>query len=286
MAIETKQRSAGTAGNVLLVCQVAVFAVGAAAEAIPHYSCTAVMGDMPEQECLLAFEQAGHMQLCGKMANERDDICARKYSKLACQGAIRDHKERCEHNREAFRWRPGVIDDGDLASLGEAAKFGSNFRTAAVDGSPIEDHSYCHTWWTANVGSTESSQDAAANEYRDQGMTYKIEFTSAISGFGAGNDYIATYSYGCTTDATTNFGEVHRFCGCREMWCPIWGWEQNLGAPEGNRYNGYGRSRCYTSKQIFGCWKNVGGSWTLMPGCIHLHTLGISNLPATEQQLF
>jgi len=106
--------------SALLVCLVAVFAVGAAAEAIPHYSCTAVVGDMPEHECSLAFEEQARMQRCKRMADERDQICNGLQSKPACEAATREHQERCEQDRESFRWLGGKQDDDvHPASLGE-----------------------------------------------------------------------------------------------------------------------------------------------------------------------
>merc|ERR1711998_827346 len=83
------------------------FAVGAAAEAILHYSCTAVVGDMPEHECSLAFEEQARMQRCKRMADERDQICNQMQSKPACEAVTREHQERCVQDQESFRWLGG-----------------------------------------------------------------------------------------------------------------------------------------------------------------------------------
>ena len=110
----------------------------------PHYSCTAAVDNLPEHECLLAFEEPARVQVspaccavqwgfahsacfdqrCEKMANDRDVICEQMLSKRACkvtcglfflsftqwwQGATKDHRKSCEQALKSFRWQTGVV---------------------------------------------------------------------------------------------------------------------------------------------------------------------------------
>jgi len=75
------------------------------AQAIPHYSCVALVEDLPNPGCLLAFEKVGHLQLCDEMAAERDNLC-RKRSPL-CKARHREHVEACQHSRASFLWLQG-----------------------------------------------------------------------------------------------------------------------------------------------------------------------------------
>jgi len=94
------------------------------AEAIPHYSCVALVEGLPNPDCLLAFEKAGHPQLCDEMAAERDNICSKR-SPL-CKSRTQEHVEMCQHSQASFQW----LQDSPRNHPGEAAvlmQIGSGF---------------------------------------------------------------------------------------------------------------------------------------------------------------
>jgi len=98
------------------------------------------------------------MQLCEQMASERDQICQQMSSKRACQGASRDHEERCQQARMSFRWRAGGTSIPESTSkllLGESAAAGCFWDTAGCSlGCQYNQNTYganshgsCNKWY-------------------------------------------------------------------------------------------------------------------------------------------
>jgi hypothetical protein len=125
----------------LVVLVLAVVAVSAAAEDIPHHSCTAVVDEMWGPDCMLSVEKTDHMKLCKQKARNCNETCKLNNNKRACQSAKADHSAMCKHRGKGFDY------------LGE----GQGFVAVAPVSAAAEDISLPWTSASISWGTTQSA---------------------------------------------------------------------------------------------------------------------------------